>query len=111
MWEKGRQVGGYLKRKLFCCMSKKLSVDCYLIKYPTNSFIPEHVDPVDGHRHYRFNMVIQKAYSGGFFVKNGKRQDGNFHFFRPDVDRHAVTKITTGERMVLSFGLAIRRST
>lgn len=108
-WVRGRQDGGnYFKCEVFSFRLGKYGFDCYLIKYPTNSYIPPHVDPVDDHNHYRLNMVIKHAKLGGKFIKNGITQSGRIFFFRPDRDEHQVSQIIKGTRYVFSLGLAVK---
>lgn len=106
MYKEGRQGTGYLVKTLLSKVILGLGIDVHVIKYPTGSYIPEHVDTVDGKRHYRLNIVLQKANIGGIFVKNGEWQQGRIYFFRPDVDKHSVVRIHSGTRKVLSIGIA-----
>jgi hypothetical protein len=109
-WEKGRQDTGYSKLKIF----QFLNMDCYLLKYKVGDYIPWHTDPVPGRKHYRLNIELKKAEEGGelrlrrcvndlFYIKPKYR----FALFRSDTMFHTVTKITKGERLVLTFGIAL----
>ena len=103
MWEKGRQGTGYLKRILF----QNSFSDCYLIKYPDKTFIPKHVDNVDGKRHFRLNIVLKKPLSGGIFkCEKSILHTPRIILFRPDKYSHELTPVE-GERLVFSLGLAI----
>lgn len=103
-WELGRQGGEYLKHKIF--NSTWFRIDCYLLKFPLHSVIRPHLDPAPkGWNHYRINIVLKKAKAGGKFyclypIINWKR----IKLFRPDISIHGVTKITKGQRLVLSIG-------
>ena len=100
-WELGRQGTGYYKLKLF--ESKIFKCDCYLLKYPTNSEVPFHLDKVKGHEHHRLNMVINHAIGGGFYIKDQQIKSRVIRF-RPDLSLHRVDKVIKGTRLVLSFG-------
>lgn len=102
-WQNGRQGSGYLKKKIF----EFWKMDCYLIKYPDDSFIPEHVDQVDGKKHYRLNIVINKPKSGGRFICDKTIiNTGRIILFRQDKYKHSLTPVV-GERLVLSLGVAV----
>lgn len=102
-WQNGRQGTGYLKKKMFDFWK----MDCYLIKYPDGSFIPEHIDKVDDKKHYRLNIVIKKPYSGGLFICDKTIINTcRLILFRPDRYKHRLTPVV-GERLVMSFGIAI----
>ncbi len=104
MWEQGRQKTGYLKKCLI--NSKRFKFDMYLLKYPEGSEIPEHVDSaiIPFHEHHRINVVLKKPKRGGHFCIDGYRQKGRFFKFRPDKEKHSVTKVLRGTRYVLSIG-------
>jgi hypothetical protein len=107
-WDQGRQKTGYLKKTLF--ISTRFSIDGYLIKYPVGSSIPEHIDPVSDKKHYRLNIVLKQPknsglYQGDSFINLFNR----IIFFRPDIHKHSVTECHS-ERLVLSFGLALKKS-
>lgn len=101
-WEKGRQNSGYFKFKII--QSKILKLDIYLLKFPKNSFIKTHKDEVLKGKHFRLNIIIKKAKVGGIFYLEGKKQKGRFHSFRPDIQKHSLSKIQDGTRYVLSIG-------
>lgn len=102
-WQKGRQRGGYDKL-LLATARRPFPFDCYLIRYPVGAFIAPHTDPVDGHRHFRLNLEVRRGTRGGVFVRNGLPQHGRIHLFRPDVERHEVTRVEGRARYVLSVG-------
>jgi hypothetical protein len=105
-WTKGRQKTGYLKKTFYAFKLLGVGFDCHLIKYPEGSHIPPHVDEVTDKSHGRLNIILNHAELGGQFKKNGVAQHGRIHMFRPDRDKHEVTNIDKGNRMVLSFGIA-----
>lgn len=105
-WTEGRQLSGYLKKTLFSLSLGKFGVDCHFLKFPEGSSIPTHTDPVDGKTHYRLNILLKKAEEGGLFYLSNERRLGRFQFFRPDIQKHKVSKVVKGTRYVLSFGLA-----
>lgn len=108
MWQRGRQESGYFKRKIFSFAS----FDCYLLKFPEGSEIPEHIDPVLQKRHYRLNIVLKKPKKGGKFLAHSGRKPflntSRVIFFRPDATSHGVSKVEKGSRYVLSFGWALK---
>jgi len=102
-WESGRQGTGYLKYLLiagyFCYL--------YLLKFPTRSYVPEHTDPVPGVRHIRLNIILRHANEGGEFKCEGKLliNWSRVKLFRPDIQKHSVSRVKKGERLVLSLGV------
>lgn len=107
-WDKGRQNSGYLKFKVFS--SKKLLMDCYILKFPTNSIIKPHKDKVEFGKHYRLNIVLTPFFKGGKFKieKNIFKIPNFLYLFRPDKYIHSVSEITNGTRYVLSFGKILK---
>ncbi len=102
-WQKGRQESGYEKMTLL--RSKLFKFDVYILKYPVNSTIKAHTDPVDEiYEHHRLNIVLKKAKIGGVFSCNDIAKTGRIHYFRPDIMKHEVSKIQLGTRYVLSIG-------
>ena len=103
-WRRGRQGTGYDKL-LLACLPWPLPFDCYLIRYPIGSEIPQHVDPAGDRRHFRLNVVIKASPEGGEFVcERPLFETSRVKFFRPDVSPHAVTRVEGGPRYVLSVG-------
>lgn len=112
-WTKGRQNTGYEKLKIF----QFLNMDCYILRYKVGDSIPIHTDPVPGYRHYRLNIVLKKARTGGRvnfgpasrqILKNVVKSDDNrVVFFRSDIVPHSVTEIRKGQRIVLTFGICL----
>jgi hypothetical protein len=107
-WQKGRQAGGYDKLMLVSW----LFFDSYVLRFPHGSEIKPHRDPVNGKRHYRFNIIVWRAHAGGILgrlIGNQWRYQlmgQRFSFFRSDIITHCMTKVT-GTQYVLSFGWAI----
>lgn len=102
-WTKGRQATNYEKMLICRC----LFFDIYILYFPTHSSIPPHVDPVDGKNHYRINVVLKKAKTGGeFYCDRPIIKTKRLNFFRSDIAEHGVSEITEGTRYVLSIGLA-----
>lgn len=110
-WQKGRQNTGYEKLKIF----QFLNMDCYILRYNVGDFIPWHTDPVPGRKHFRLNLTLKKAIEGGHFLLHPTGlPDGRIGWripfglvFRSDVVPHSVTEIKKGQRIVLTFGIAI----
>ena len=103
-WEKGRQNTGY--EKLLLLGSRWLVLfDVYLLKFGEGVSIPSHVDKVEKGRHFRINIILKKAKSGGDFIcETPIYESERIKFFRPDIVNHAVSKIEDGTRYVLSIG-------
>lgn len=109
-WTRGRQGTGYDKL-LLATLPWPLPFDCYLIRYPVGSAIPRHVDPVQGRRHFRLNIVVKASRDGGEFVcQNPIFQTRRIKFFRPDVSPHEVTEVQGSARYVLSVGWLFGRA-
>ena len=103
-WERGRQQSGYDKM-LLLLLPFPVPSDCYLLRFPTGSEIPPHVDPVDGKRHFRLNIILRKARRGGEFIcKNPIWNRPRIKLFRPDQSEHSVTRVEEGSRLILSIG-------
>ena len=101
-WEEGRQKTGYLVTRLF--QSAKLRADCWLIYYPTGSYILAHTDSAPGFKHYRLNIDLRKAKKGGKLkCEEPIFRFWRFNFFRSD-RLHFVTEVREGTRLVLSVG-------
>lgn len=108
-WVKGRQGTGYEKLKLF----QFLNMDCYILRYKVGDSIPWHTDPVPNRKHYRLNIELKKAESGGklWMIPDNnmvhKHIKERIILFRSDIVPHMVTKIKKGTRYVLTFGIAL----
>lgn len=103
-WVKGRLNGGYDKL-LITTLRWPIPFDLYLLRFPEGSEIKEHVDPVDGKRHYRLNIIIKKAKEGGLATNREPiYENRRIKLFRPDISPHAVSKVLSGTRYVLSLG-------
>lgn len=103
-WVRGRQQTGY-EKMLLATARFPLPFDLYLLRYPTGSSVPPHVDAVDGRRHFRLNVVLREAEVGGeFSCRSAILQTRPIKLFRPDVAEHSVSEIRQGSRLVLSLG-------
>lgn len=112
-WQPGRQGTGYLKKLLWFgpLPFGVIWFDAYLLKFPEGSHIYWHKDPVEkGEKHYRLNVFLKSVDVGGKFVCEGKTilNTRFVQCFRPDIQRHMVTKIEKGTRYVLSIGWVTR---
>lgn len=111
-WQPGRQGGTYSKLTLFAGRPW-LRCDLYLIRYRVGDFVTTHTDPVESGRHWRMNVELRRAKSGGSFdamhPKAVSVRWWRLVVFRPDVVPHCVTPVLEGERLVLSFGWAMGR--
>lgn len=107
LWQSGRQGTGYEKITLFM-LRYPLACDGYVIRYPVGSSIPPHIDPVTDKRHFRLNIILKPAQSGGEFVcENTVLNFKRMKLFRPDKYSHWVTQIKGSPRYVLSIGWAV----
>jgi hypothetical protein len=105
-WNAGRQETGYHKL-LLATSPVPVPFDLYLLRYRVGAGIPPHVDPVDGRRHYRINIVLREAERGGCFSCVAPIfETRRIKVFRPDVSEHAVSTVEAGTRLVLSLGWA-----
>jgi len=103
-WEKGRSGGGYEKLNLF----QGKNWDCWLMRLGEGEWVKPHRDPVDNKNHYRLNILLRKPKSGGVFVcADYMLLLPRITLFRPDLHTHHVTRVDSGKRLVLSFGVAI----
>lgn len=103
-WKLGRQGTGYEAFPLV--LSKRLRLDCYILRYRQGAGIPPHRDPAPvGARHYRLNIVVWPARKGGdLSCENYLFRLGPLKFFRPDLALHSVTPVEEGVRYVFSLG-------
>lgn len=109
-WESGRQQSGYHKLLILQAYWLVTPLDLYLLRYPPGSSIPQHNDPVPGYRHYRINIVLKKARSGGAFKGERVLLDWKrLKVFRSDFP-HEVLPITQGTRYVLFIGLCLKNN-
>jgi hypothetical protein len=108
-WQRGRQASGYDKMLLLTGYWP-LPFDMYLLRFPTGSEIPPHVDQVASGRHFRLNLLLRRAKSGGEFIcQDPLYQSRRIKYFRPDISQHSVSKVLEGSRLLLSIGW-IRKS-
>lgn len=110
-WEAGRQGTGYEKLKLFNRWKffSRFKWDLYILRYPVGAGIPLHCDPVPDHKHYRLNVYLWNAKSGGVPEHYDTIFTNRFFtLFRPDLHLHGVSPVVAGTRYVLSFGFVRR---
>lgn len=104
-WIKGRQQGGY--ELLTIINNKACPFDLHIVRYKEGNFISAHTDPVSSKKHYRLNIIIKPAAQGGEFVcKDCIVNTKYVKVFRPDINKHSVTKVIKGTRYILSIGWA-----
>lgn len=103
-WDDGRQGSGY--KVLTLINNKRFKCDMHLILYPTGSSIPPHTDKANfDQRHYRLNIEVKRPKAGGKFeCAKCIFRCWRIALFRPDMERHSVSKIEEGRRLVLSLG-------
>ncbi|WP_249348072.1 2OG-Fe(II) oxygenase [Pseudoalteromonas aurantia] len=82
-----------------------IKFDCYLLRFKEGSEIPPHRDKVSKGKHYRLNIIIKAAKSGGqFLCENPIYESSRVKLFRPDKSEHSVSKVESGNRYLLSIG-------
>ena len=107
-WDRGRQDSGYEKMKLIG--ASFIPFDLYIIRYKVGNSIPEHLDPVDEkYNHHRLNIIIKQSKKGGQLSIDGKKVKRRVVLFRPDIQKHSVTKIEEGSRYIISIGWVTRK--
>lgn len=100
-WQEGRQGNLGLPYYKMCLVGLK-RFDMWLIRYPANTGLVEHTDPVPaGLEHYRVNFIL--VGDAAFNCKNAYVNLPRLTYFRPDVMPHSVSKVPY-PRVVLSFG-------
>lgn len=126
---KGRQNTGYEVCTIY--KSEKKKRDCYVLKFPRGSYVPEHKDEApEGYVHWRLNIVLPIWHVGGQFRQEtvrlnttveeaaewSKYQGFNkkilgFRFikFAPSEVTHWVEEVEWHTRFVLSFGWLEKR--
>ncbi|MFQ3262256.1 hypothetical protein [Reinekea sp.] len=103
-WQKGRQNTGYDKMLIGGGLWPN-PFDMYILRFNEGQGIPPHVDQVKSGEHYRLNIILMAAKSGGDFIcTNPIYENSRVKYFRSDVSEHAVSKVTKGCRYVLSIG-------
>jgi hypothetical protein len=104
-WLPGRQGKAiYHKLPLFSFRLGRWGFDGYILRYPKNTLLPLHKDPVESGKHWRCNI---KLWGGCVFFCMGRQilELGEFlHVFRPDLQDHGLVVIKKTYK--LSFGMA-----
>lgn len=104
-WESGRQDATSSLKKLK--IWSKWNTDCYLLKFDAGSKIDEHLDVVEGKKHYRFNITLNGEWEfiTGDSNYSTLQRMGSYHLFRPDTTKHSANIFTNCK--ILSIGVAI----
>jgi hypothetical protein len=102
-WETGRQDATMSLKKLK--IWSKFNTDCYLLKLGKGSEIEPHLDPVEGKKHYRFNLTLYGKWNFFKGIYGDTQYMGSFHLFRPDIVEHSANIID--DTLVLSLGIAL----
>ena len=99
-WESGRQdaTSSIQKLKIW----SRWNTDCYLLKFDKGCVIDDHKDPVEGKRHFRFNLTIYGKWNFFKGIYGDTQEMGDFHLFRPDITEHSANVID--DTVVLSIG-------
>lgn len=107
-WATGRSGGGYERLTIINGQFTLGLFDLHLLRMKEGTEIKPHTDPLLGREHHRVNILLKVPSSGGKFYAAGKSVKswlgGRIIKFRPDIDMHAVTPVTCGERLVLTIG-------
>lgn len=123
-FEPGRQGTGYMKARIPRALFPELredslsalgvpvhsAHDCYLVRYDVGNWIGPHDDPAPpGFDHHRLNAIVSVAEGGQLVVEGEPIQlgIGDGYVFRPDLQKHEVTKVTAGTRMIWSVGVLV----
>ena len=110
-WKRGRQQTGYDKLLLFA-NPFLVPFDLYVLRFPVGSEVPPHRDPSELGKHYRLNVILRRAASGGEFVCSDTILDWpRVKLFRSDLATHQVTRVEGRPRYVLSLGWILGRRT
>lgn len=104
-WRDGRQDAKYDVLDFFrISFPWGGGADSCVIRYVAPVDLPAHTDEVDGHKHFRLNIVFGSK--GEFEAETIFNLLGRVILFRPDKSKHSM-KLRDGRRYVLSFGVAI----
>ena len=107
-WRPGRQNPAYSKM-LLLANPFVLPFDVYLLRFRPGSEIESHRDTVAHGRHYRLNVVLRHALSGGEFqCEQTLHESRSIKLFRPDLHAHSVSRVDSGSRYVLSIGWVLK---
>jgi hypothetical protein len=82
--------------------------DINLIKIPTHTRIPYHIDHIPRRKHYRLNIDLIKPKIGGQFIGKHIFKLPRIIFFKSD-HIHALSEIEKGHALILSIGFAIAK--
>lgn len=103
-WVQGRQQGvEYYKMKLWSFKISKWGADGYILKYPPNTKLPSHKDPVEGFKHWRVNVSLS---GNSVLTVNGPVKRylwGRIAIFRSDLYFHSVDISTKTFKLSLGF--------
>lgn len=103
-WIGGRQIKEYYYEKMKIYSFWR--IDCYLIRWGAGTAIGNHLDIVDGKKHYRFNIRLKGEKDKLYIIGKTIFHWWRFCLFRPDKYLHGL-KPTMKSGLLLSFGLAI----
>lgn len=106
-WKQGRRATGYLKCHLFSG-SWPTFFDCWLLKFPVESFVDMHTDQYSGGKHYRMNITLTTSFQEmvlhGEYIYNSKY----IKIFRPDLYKHGLPKVFNRAIYMLSIGWVLK---
>lgn len=103
-WECGRQGNGYKKMRLIN-INWPIKFDLYLLKFPINSFVPLHTDPVIKGKHYRLNITLNPSISASQMIEGRWIYSNRYiKLFRPDLYEHGLTKVLDNTIYMISIG-------
>jgi hypothetical protein len=94
-WEAGRQKDVvYYKMKLFSFKVFNFGFDGYILKYPPNTELPLHKDPVKNGEHYRINITLTGKALFLLCTQDDCSiktiSDKCVNYFRPDLCAHSL---------------------
>lgn len=97
-------MSGNVKNRVLL-QSRRLSI--YLVHYSEGHQIAPHLDMVSEGTLLKLNLILVKPRAGGEFLcdKTVFNLLGRVILFRPDLYTHQVSRITSGNRWLLSIAL------
>lgn len=105
-WQAGRQYATKNIQKLLLLEFNKWKIDVYLLRAKAGTVVGEHIDTVEGHEHYRWNITLKGLHSVCISDKKKDQKFGNWYCFRPDIQKHSAQFFT--DSLVLSIGKAYK---
>lgn len=101
-WSLGRQSTAIYHKYCFLYWKiGKYGFDGYILRYPPNTDLPVHKDPVNG-SHYRINVKL-KGKASFWCTSVIKKWGERIIIFRPDLYYHSLKTFTKTYKLSLGF--------